>query len=94
VRSYEEVDIFKAELQEKMQIVAIHASPETRYERLKKRGRDDKPHTWDEFIERDHRELDWGLGKIIALADKIIINEGSLSEFKGKVEEYLDSIAR
>ncbi|MFW5898496.1 MAG: AAA family ATPase [Candidatus Saliniplasma sp.] len=92
VRSYEEVEIFKAELQEDMQIVAVHASPDTRYQRLKDRGREDSPGTWEEFKERDDRELDWGLGKVIASADKMLINEGTLSEFRVQIEEYLDGL--
>jgi len=92
VRSYEEVEIFKSELQEKMVIVAIHTSPDTRYERLKKRGREDKPEDWEQFVERDHRELDWGIGKIIALADKMIVNEGTIKEFHYEVEQFFNDI--
>ena len=91
VRSYEEVEIFKAELQKDMQIVAIHASPDIRFERLKKRGREDSPENWKQFRERDERELYWGLGKIIAVADKIIVNERTLTEFHKKVDEFLNS---
>lgn len=92
VRSYEEVEIFKAELQEDLDIVAVHASPQTRFERLKEREREDSPETWEDFIERDERELDWGLGKIIAMADKMLVNEGSLSSFQKKVEEYFEGL--
>ncbi|MFO7793072.1 MAG: AAA family ATPase [Candidatus Saliniplasma sp.] len=92
VRSYEEVEIFKSELQEKMVIVAVHASPETRYGRLKKRDREDKPEDWGQFVERDHRELDWGVGKIIALADKMLVNEGTVSQFHNKAERFFTEL--
>ncbi len=92
VRSAEEVEVFRNQLGDELGVVAIHASPKTRYERLKERNREDAPENWDEFKARDERELDWGLGKVIARADHIIINEGSLSDFRKKAEELLDSI--
>lgn len=88
VRSREEVSIFKSDLGD-LHIVAIHASPNTRFERLKERGREDAPQTWSEFNDRDNRELDWGLGRVIARADHMIINESSLKDFYGKVRELL-----
>lgn len=93
VRNLEEVEIFKAELGEEMQIVAVHVSPETRFQRLQKRNREDAPQTWEEFKERDERELDWGLGRLIAKADVMMINEGTLSEFHDEVEEFLRSMS-
>ncbi|MFW6375939.1 MAG: AAA family ATPase [Thermoplasmatota archaeon] len=88
VRSTTEVSIFKSELGD-LNIVAIHASPETRFERLKERGREDAPQTWSEFNDRDNRELDWGLGRVIARADHMIINKSSLKDFYCKVRELL-----
>ncbi|MFP4051745.1 MAG: AAA family ATPase [Thermoplasmata archaeon] len=88
VRSREEVSIFKSDLGD-LHIVAIHASPNTRFERLKERGREDAPQTWSEFNDRDNRELDWGLGRVIARADHMIINESSLKDFYSKVRELL-----
>jgi dephospho-CoA kinase len=41
------------------------------------------------FIQRDERELGWGIGEVIAMADLMIINEGSIDEFREKVEEIL-----
>ncbi len=43
----------------------------------------------EEFREREKKELSWGLGNVIAMADIVIINEGSLEEFKEKVREIL-----
>lgn len=62
-------------------VVAIHSSPETRYERLVKRGRDDAPANPSEFEARDAREIGWGLAETIVLADVMLVNEGSLEEF-------------
>lgn len=38
-------------------VVAIFTSPNIRYERLVKRGRDDAPKDIDEFRQRDEREI-------------------------------------
>ncbi|MEF8831887.1 MAG: AAA family ATPase [Candidatus Thermoplasmatota archaeon] len=92
IRSAEEVNIFKSELEKNAPIVAIHSSPKTRFERLKERGREDAPQTRTEFHERDRRELDWGMGNVIARADQMIVNEGTLSDFQKKAAEVLDDI--
>jgi dephospho-CoA kinase len=80
VRSLEEIEEFKKIGDVK--VVAVHSSPKTRYERLFRRGRCDDPKSWEEFKERDLRELDVGIGKVISLADEIIINEGTIEDLK------------
>ncbi len=92
IRSVDEVNIFRSELEKDAPIVAIHSSPKTRFKRLKERSREDAPQTLKEFHERDSRELDWGLGKVIARADWMIVNEGTLSEFYNKAGNVLDVI--
>lgn len=89
-RSVHELEVFWNELGGKMRLVAIHASPSLRFERLRRRNRSDAPRTEEEFRHRDERELGWGLGDLIAQADIVIENEGTLSEFYDKVEEVLD----
>jgi len=87
VRSMHELQ----ELQSKYEAitVAIHASPRTRFQRLLSRKRSDDPKTWEVFFERDSRELNVGLGHVIALADLVLINEGTIvdlqSEFKKEI---------
>jgi len=87
VRSMHELQ----ELQSKYEVitVAIHASPKTRFQRLLSRKRSDDPKTWEVFFERDSRELNVGLGHVIALADLVLINEGTIvdlqSEFKKEI---------
>ncbi|HID25347.1 MAG TPA: flagellar hook-basal body complex protein FliE [Thermoplasmata archaeon] len=89
IRNMEEMDFFRKELGKDFLLVAIHASPETRYKRLLERKRDDDTLSVDKVKERDARELRWGLGILIALADVIIINEGFLEEFKTKIKTLL-----
>lgn len=74
VRSLEEVDTFRRKTQ--VILVAIHASPKERFKRLRSRGRKDDPQNYQEFLERDLKELRLGLGSVIAMADLIIVNQG------------------
>ncbi len=89
-RSPYELEVFRKELGRKMRLVAIHASPSERYVRLMRRDRHDAPRSEEEFRQRDERELSWGLGDLIAQADLMIENEGTLDEFHRKVAEELD----
>jgi dephospho-CoA kinase len=89
-RSLTEVEVFRTNLGKGFKVVAIHTSPERRFARLRARGRYDAPVTLEDFRVRDERELSWGLGSLIALADVMIVNEGSLEEFRTKATEELE----
>jgi len=80
IRSEDEVQ----ELRSKYEVVTvgIHASPKTRFQRLLARGRSDDPKTWNTFYERDSRELNVGLCRVIALADILLLNEGTIEELQ------------
>ena len=92
-RSMDEVRAYR-NITDDVNIVGIFASPATRYERLVRRGRDDAPKNLKEFKERDDRELGWGLGETMALADRMIINESSLEEFKANVKRLMEDFRR
>lgn len=68
-------------------IVAILASKETRFKRLLNRNRYDDPISIDYLKERDERELKYGIGNVIALADCYFINEG-------KKEALIDNFSK
>ncbi len=87
VRSLEEVEIFRKKGE--VTIVAIHASPRTRYERLRKRNRGDESDSIEKMVERDMRELSWGVGKVIAMADVMIVNEGNIEELREKMQKTI-----
>jgi len=91
LRSLHEADIFKDNFC-KFVLVAVHAPPQIRFERLKLRGRSDDPKTYDVFHERDMRELGVGLGGVIGLAQKIFVNDGSIEGFKASVKENFGRI--
>lgn len=91
VRSLDEVEEFKSV--GKVIVLAIHSSPMDRYVRLKNRAREGDPKSYEEMMERDLKELSLGLGNVIALADFMIVNDGSLEDFKEKARKVLSSLA-
>jgi len=88
IRSLSEVNEFKKHFPHFVTI-AIHASPQTRYERLSRRKRSDDPQNWETFSQRDQRELGVGMGDVIATANYMIVNEGSLIQLKRKIDQIL-----
>jgi len=90
VRSLEEVEFFKRKGE--VVIVAIHASPKTRFKRLLVRGRAGDPKTWEEFVIRDRIELGFGIGNVIALADYMVVNEGTVEEAYEKLCRVFEQI--
>jgi len=88
IRSLHEVEEFKREFSD-FRVLAVHASPKTRFKRLLKRGRSDDPQSWEGFVERDRRELKVGLGDVIATADYMLINEGTKRELEANLMRLL-----
>jgi len=91
VRSLDEVEQFKRHFAD-LSLVAVHSSPEARFQRLSKRKRSDDPKGWDVFYQRDLRELSVGQGDVIALADYMLVNEGSYDEFRARTSEMLQAV--
>ena len=93
IRSLYELDLFKKYFTE-FHLISVHSSPNTRYERLNQRGRSDDSKDPKIFVERDKRELDVGLGKVIAMADYMLINEGNIEDIKRSSYEILQRIEK
>ena len=80
--------------QGKFILLAIDAPVELRYERAKKRGREESASTLQEFIQKEKEEMTGSekgqqLLSCIAMADLVIINDGTLENFHLKLEETL-----
>ena len=91
-RGPDEIKAFKNAFGDALKVVAIHSSQRTRFERLRGRGRPDSPATMEEFETREQRELAWGLGEVIASADYMVVNEGTISDLKRNVNVLLDKL--
>lgn len=92
IRGDAELEVFKRVFGEDMTVLGIHTSPKIRYERIKKRKRMDATMTWEAFHERDARELGWGIGNAIALCDHMIVNQGSLRQYREEVRNLLKAL--
>lgn len=92
IRSHHEVEMFKENFDEFI-ILSIFASPQTRFLRLKKRMREDDSQDFEGFRKRDEQELGFGIGNVISLSDKLIINESDLESCYKKINEFFDEIS-
>jgi len=91
LRSLYEVDIFRKHFANFV-LVAVHAPPLMRFERLRIRGRSDDPPNYQVFQERDNRELGVGLGNVIAMAEKMLVNDNTIEGFKALIRENFSRI--
>lgn len=92
VRSQAELDAFKEELGADFYLVLIDCPDDLRMERVTSRGRDDDTMSLEAFKARDERELSWGLGEILASADKVIPNTGTVEELRSQVSDLLEGL--
>lgn len=90
-RSDAEVNCFRHSFGD-LFVLGIFSSPETRYERLQRRGRSDDGANLQEFFDRDQRELRFGIGSAFILADELLINEGDLGSFRNLARQALGRI--
>lgn len=91
VRSLNEVSEFKLNFTD-FKLLAVHASPQTRFKRLFRRNRSDDPVSKKVFESRDNCELSVGIGSAIAMADHVIENEGEKKEFLEKMRRLLNEL--
>lgn len=94
IRSHEEVETFRRLLGQEFDLVAIHTDPEHRFDRMVKRARADDSTDVNVLKARDEREMTWGIARTIALADEMVVNDGTLPQFRQKVERLLDRLAK
>lgn len=92
IRGYVEVKFFKKTFTKDFTLIAIHAPPQLRFERLKVRRERWDMSEWDEFVWRDEKELGWGLGEAIALADFVVDNSGNLKQLHDQLEKILKKL--
>ncbi|MGN0176538.1 MAG: nucleoside monophosphate kinase [Methanobrevibacter sp.] len=91
IRSPHEVNMFKENFKNFI-ILSIFANPTLRFERLKNRMREDDSTDYTEFKARDQMELNFGIGDVISLSDKIIINETDLTSYTNNINKFLEEI--
>lgn len=91
MRGWNEKQRFEKETGQEIEVVTVWTSRETRKERREERKREEDV-KGDEFHERDLREVENGVGKLMALSDHMIKNEDiSEEELEQKVEKLIES---
>ena len=90
MRGWDEKKRFEKETGESIEIIAVWASRETRRERREARQRDEDVEG-DGFEERDLREIQNGVGKMISLSDYMIKNEANGEK---ELEEKVRNVVR
>ena len=89
--SWEEYIFLKERYGEDFMVIAVWASPKTRYSRLA--GRPRRPLTWEEATNRDHAEIEnVNKGGPIAMADFIISNESSLADMQKSISRIISRL--
>ncbi len=73
-------------------LVSIEAAMKIRYERLTKRGEnpDDKNKTWEQFQEDHNLETELSIPALMAKADVVINNDGSLEDFYKQLDKLVE----
>jgi len=90
IRSDVEVDRFVEAFGDEFVLVEITAPDEKRAERLDLRGRDATAEEGGESIdERDERELGFGMGEAMEMADVRVHNDGTLEAFHEEIRQLL-----
>jgi dephospho-CoA kinase len=91
-RTLEEVSYLKDNLGP-ARIVLVWADMRDRYRRWNAdSSMISKPMTYEEFIERNQIEDRWGLAQVLAKQDTILVNEGSIGDFRVQAKAFLESI--
>ncbi|MGB8952654.1 MAG: AAA family ATPase [Candidatus Aminicenantales bacterium] len=75
-------------------LLAVDAPVEMRYERVRKRGRNESASSLEEFINKEEEEMGGSpegqqLHRCIQMADTVIMNNGTLEELHRKLEEWI-----
>lgn len=91
IRGDAEVDLFRSRFAGFI-LIGVDAPFEERLARLSSRGREDDRLSRDELRERDRREISWGLGRALAQADFLILNDRSVEAFEHQAQRLLDEI--
>ncbi len=92
IRSMDEVRLFREHWN--FQIIAIICDEEVRHKRLSDRGRSDDSMNSNDILERDRREVNFGLTEVIGYADYKVQNNSDIKSLKKNIREVIEHILR
>ena len=88
--SWDEYKIMKQKFSDSFKVIAVYAPPDVRFRRLKKRKKERPIKNYKEFKIRDYSEIEGtDKGGPIAIADYMIINEGSIKNLHKNINDIL-----
>lgn len=96
IRTPGEIDLLRSK--GSFYLIAVDASPETRYERITARASETDHISFETFLANEKREMDatdpnkQNLRKCIERADYSIINNGSVTELQREVDNILQEL--
>lgn len=90
VRSVPEVECFKEAFGDDFTLVSVDSPLEIRFERVLERKRSDDMKDISALKIRDERELGWGMGEAMQIADTVVENNGTLEDFRKKITALVE----
>lgn len=82
-----EVKVFRRRFND-FKLLAVHAPRKERFKRVVERKREDDIASLKGLVDRDNRELSWGLGNVIATADLMMINDCAFEKFERRIDDF------
>lgn len=89
IRGIAEVKSFTETFGDAFTLVSIEVPFEERLDRIRERGRDPTAEAREDLAARDERELGYGMGEAMDVADVTIHNTGSVEAFREVVRDVL-----
>ena len=89
IRGIAEVETFRKAFDDNFTLIKINAPFELRLDRLSRRGRSDDMASPEGLRQRDERELSWGMGKAMEVADREVTNLDPIERFRDEVRSVL-----
>ena len=90
IRGIAEVDTFNGAFGDAFTLVSIEVPFEERLERIRSRGRDPTAEARADLTARDERELGYGMGEAMDVANVTIHNTGSIEAFRAVIRDVLE----
>jgi dephospho-CoA kinase len=92
IRNAKEIEFFRS--REGFILIAVDAPIEIRFRRARARGRDESAATLEEFRRKEEEEMAGNdsaqqLARCMALADRLIVNDGTVEDLRRAVEDIL-----
>jgi len=89
LRSPGEVERFRAAFGDEFLLVSIEAPFEQRASRLEARGREETDLDREQLRRREERELGFGMGEVMEMADVTVENTEGLAAFRDRIRDLL-----